>query len=146
MKYKIYRRKKKLKGKVTYQKRDPYVFNPSYHKREDVIDVSKLSIYNKDMTNNILSAKYIRRYKNILKMIYLLFRDEFPSDDGYPVVLGEIEKLRCLILDKYHKYLSQENEKLFLDELSYIENEVRNRLLEEVFMRHSFTDQNDFIR
>jgi len=146
MKYKIYRRKKKLKGKVTYQKREPYVFNPSYHKRKDVIDVSKLSIYNKDMTNNILSAKYIRRYKNILKMIYLLFRDEFPSDDGYPVVLGEIEKLRCLILDKYHKYLSQKNEKLFLDELSYIENEVRNRLLEEVFMRHSFTDQNNFIR
>ena len=44
MKYKIYRRKKKTTGKVKYSNELPFSFNPSYHKNENIIDISKLSI------------------------------------------------------------------------------------------------------
>ena len=92
MNYKIYRRKKKIIGKVKYSQNLPYVFNPSYHKNDSIIDINKLSIYNQRMINNILVKKYIRKYKNLLKMVYLLFQDAFPGDTGFPAVIGEIDK------------------------------------------------------
>ena len=145
MNYKIYRRKKRLKGKVKYSKDLPYVFNPSYHKNKDIIDIDKLSIYNKEMINNILIKKYIRKYKNLLKMVYLLFHDAFPGDTGYPAVLGEIDKLRGILLDKYHKYLAMENEKHFLKQLDYIESETKKKFLEDrIFSQQLF--QSNFIR
>lgn len=139
MNYKIYRRKKKIKGIVKYTKDLPYVFNPSYHKSDSIIDINKLSIYNKMMINNVLVKKYVRRYKTLLKMVYLLFNDAFPGDSGYPAVLGEIDKLRGILLDKYHKYISVENEKHFLKQLDYIENETKKRFIEErIFAQPAF--------
>ena len=131
MKYKIYRRKKRLKGKVKYSKDLPYVFNPAYHKNDNIIDISKLSIYNKQMINNIIVKKYIRKYKNLLKMVYLLFHDAFPGDSGFPAFLNETDRLRSIILDKYHKFLAAKNEKKFLKELDYIEKEVQKKFIEE---------------
>lgn len=131
MKYKLYRRKKRLKAKIKYSKNDPYVFNPSYHKNDNIIDISKLSIYNEKMINNILVKKYIRKYKSLLKMVYLLFHDAFPGDTGYPAVLGEVDKLRATLIDKYNKYLALVNQKKFLKELDYIESEVKKKFIEE---------------
>ena len=145
MNYKIYRRKKRLKGIVKYSKDEPYTFNPAYRKREDIIDVSKLTICNKDMINNILMQKYIRKYKTLLKMVYLLFNDAFPGDTGYPAVLGEVDKLRAILLDKYHKYLAMEKEKQFLKELDYIETEVKKKYIEEKLYSQQFFE-NNFIR
>ena len=136
MKYKIYRRKKKISGKVKYSEKLPYIFNPSYHKNENMIDISKLSIYNDNMINNILVKKYIRKYKSLLKMVYLLFQDAFPGDTGFPAVLGEVDKLRATLIDKYNQYLRVENQKKFLKELDYIESEVKRKFIEEtLFMR-----------
>lgn len=132
MKYKVYRHKKRLKGKIKYSKDiAPYVFNPSYHKNNNIIDISKLSIYKKEMINNIIIKKYIRKYKNLLKMVYLLFQDAFPGDTGYPAVLGEVDKLRATLIDKYNKYLAIENQKKFLKELDYIEKEVKQKFVTE---------------
>lgn len=146
MSYKLYKRKKRIKGTVKYTKKKPYVFNPAYRKNDNIIDVSKLSVYNDFMINNILTKKYIRRYKNLLKMVYLLFNDAFPGDVGFQAVLGEIDKLKALINDKYHKYLELEKERLFLKELDYIESEVNKKFLEQIILRDSFTHKTDFIR
>jgi hypothetical protein len=142
MKYKIYRRKKRLNGNVKYSKDLPYVFNPSYHKSENIIDISKLSIFNKDMINNIIEQKYIRKYKALLKMVYLLFHDAFPGDSGYPAVLGQVDKLRATLIDKYNKYLALENQKKFLKELDYIEAEVKKKFIEERMLVQQFVQGN----
>ena len=146
MSYKIYRRKKRLKGVVTYSKRPPYVFNPAYRKSDKYIDISKLSIYNSQMINSILVKKYIRKYKNLLKMVYLLFNDAFPGDVGYQAVLGEVDKLKALLNDKYHKYLALEKEKLFLKELDYIEEEVKKKFLEQIIFRNPFIEETNYMR
>jgi len=130
MKFKIYRRKKKLTGKVHYSKKLPYIFNPAYRKNDEIIDISKLSIYNAKMIDNILSEKYKRKYKRLLKLVYLLYNDAFPGDSGYPAVLDESAKLRSLLIDKYDKYLSLNKRKKFLKELDYIESEVKLRYVE----------------
>lgn len=146
MGYKIYRRKKRLKAKVTYSKHEPYVFNPSYHKSDEIVDISKLSLYNTKMTDNILSKKYVRKYKKLLKMVYLLLNGEIPSDSGTPAVLGEVDKLRALLNDKYEKYLSLEKVKLYLKELDYIEKELRSNYLEKLLFRDVFPEERNFIR
>jgi len=130
MKFKIYRRTKKLSGTIHYSKKAPYVFNPAYRKNDEIIDISKLSIYNGKMIDNILSQKYLRKYKNLLKLVYLLYNDAFPDDSGYPAVLDESAKLRSILIDKYDKYLSLNKKKKFLKELDYIESEVKLRYVE----------------
>lgn len=130
MKYKLYKRKKRLNGNVTYSKQKPYIFNPAYRRNKNIIDINKLVIYNSKMIDNILQKKYIRRYKNLLKMVYLLFNDAFPGETGYPAVLDETSKLRSIILDKYYQYLSLAKSKQFLKELDYIEKEVQMKFIE----------------
>ena len=131
MKYKIYRRKKGLKGEVTYSNDKPYVFNPAYRRSDDIIDINKFVLYNSQMIDNVLEKKYIRRYKNLLKMVYLLFNDAFPDDSGFPVVLDESSKLRATLIDKYNKYLSLQKQKKFLKQLDYIDSEVKLKYLEQ---------------
>lgn len=146
MKYKIYRRKKRLKGVVTYSKKEPYVFNPAYRKSDKIIDIDKLSLYNSDMTNNILVKKYIKRYKHLLKMVYLLFNNEIPTGDGTPAVLSEIDKMRGIINDKYHKYITLENERLFLKELDYIEKELKQNYIERVLFEKRIIGNQNLMR
>ena len=146
MKYKVYHRKKKLTGKVKYSKELPYVFNPSYHKNDKIIDISKLSIYNKNMINNIIVKKYIRKYKNLLKMVYLLFHDAFPGDTGYPAVLGELDKLRATLIDKYEMFLAREKEEKFLKELAYIEKEIQKKFISEKIFMNNFIQTNGINR
>ena len=146
MNYKIYRRKKKIIGKVKYSQNLPYVFNPSYHKNDSIIDINKLSIYNQRMINNILVKKYIRKYKNLLKMVYLLFHDAFPGDTGYPAVLGEVDRLRATLIDKYEMFLAREKEEKFLKELAYIEKEVQKKFISEKIFMNEFVETNGLNR
>ena len=146
MKYKVYRLKKKLNGKVHYSDKDPYIFNPAYRRSDDIIDINKFVLYNSKMIDNILEKKYIRRYKNLLKMVYLLFSDAFPDDSGFPAVLDESSKLRVLLLDKYHKYLSLAKEKKFLKELDYIESEVKLKYLEQKIYENQMLELSGYKR
>ena len=75
-------------------------------------------------------------------MVYLLFNDAFPDDSGYPAVLGEVDKLRGLLLDKYHKYLEIEKEKKFLKELEYIETEIKKKYIEDKLYRYELSPNN----
>ena len=59
--YKLYRRKKRLKGKVKYSKNLPYTFNPAFRRHDDIVDVSKLTIYNQKLITNILDKKLLNQ-------------------------------------------------------------------------------------
>ena len=146
MKYKIYHRKKSLKGIVTYSNQKPYIFNPAYRRSDDIIDINKFVLYNSDMIDNVLEKKYIRRYKNLLKMVYLLFNDAFPDDSGYPAVLDESSKLRSILLDKYNKYLSLNKQKKFLKELDYIDSEVKLKYIEHRLYESQILEMNGYRR
>lgn len=146
MKYKIYRRKKKMNGKVFYSKQKPYIFNPAYRRNKNIIDINRFVLYNSKMIDNILEKKYIRRYKNLLKMVYLLFNDAFPDDTGYPAVLDESSKLRSILLDKYNQYLSLVKQKKFLKELDYIESEVKLKYLEQKIFESQMMEFNGINR
>ena len=145
-KYKLYRRKKSLKGVVHYRKQPPYIFNPAYRRSPDIIDVSKLSLFNGKMIDNVLERKYIRRYKNLLKLVYLLFNDQFPGETGFPIVLDESDHLRSILLNKYQKYLSTHKSKKFLKELDYIDSEVKMKFLEYKMFQNDFYQYNDYRR
>lgn len=146
MDYKVCRNKKSLKGKVHYTKTKPYVFNPAYRKNDKIIDINKLSLYNSYMINNVLQRKYIRKYKNLLKMVYLYFNDPLPDSDSCPKILDECERLKSILLDKYHKYLSLEKEKKYIKELCYIESEVKQKYLEFKLFEQQIMEYSGFRR
>lgn len=146
MNYKIYRNKKRFKGEVSYSNQKPYIFNPAYRKSDDIIDINKFVLYNPKMIDNILEAKYIRRYKNLLKMVYLLFNDAFPGDTGFPAVLDESSKLRATLEDKYNKYLSLSKQKKFLKQLDYIDSEVKMKYLEQRIFESQIMEMNGIRR
>lgn len=146
MTYKIYKTKKKMTGKVSYSTQKPYVFNPAYRRSDDIIDINRFVLYDSKMIDNILEKKYVRRYKNLLKMVYLLFNDAFPGDTGYPAVLDESSKLRATLTDKYNKYLSLSKQKKFLKQLDYIDSEVKMKYLERRIFESQIMEMNGMRR
>lgn len=128
--YKLYRRKKRMKATIYHTSANFYSFNPAFRKNDKIIDINKLTIYNSKMINNVLSKKYIRRYKNLLKLVYLLFNDVFPDDSGYSSVLNESDKLKGILTDKYRKFLEIEEYEKYMKELSLIDNEVQKKFIE----------------
>ena len=79
-------------------------------------------------------------------MVYLLFHDAFPGDTGYPAVLGELDKLRATLIDKYEMFLAREKEEKFLKELAYIEKEIQKKFISEKIFMNNFVQTNGINR
>ena len=77
------------------------------------------------MIEKILSMKFDKSFKQLVALALRVINDEDADDDTAMLVLDEVELVRQILLERYHKYISKEKEKLFLKKLRLIENEMR---------------------
>ena len=89
------------------------------------IKVNEVKIVDKVMIEKILSMKFDRAFKQLVALALRVINDEDADDDTAMIVLDEVELVRQILLERYHKFISQEKEKLFLKKLRIIENEIR---------------------
>lgn len=109
---------------VSIKDLDGYTFKPKKG-TGDYIKVNEVKIVDKVMIDKILSMKFDRSFKQLVALALRVINDEDADDDAAEVVLGEVELVRQILLERYHKFISQEKEKLFLKKLRIIENEMR---------------------
>ena len=77
------------------------------------------------MIEKILSMKFDRSFKQLVALALRVINDEDADDDTAMLVMDEVELVRQILLERYHKYISKEKEQLFLKKLRIIENEIR---------------------
>lgn len=78
-----------------------YVFYPK-KKIKKILSLNKVCVYEKDLINSILMKKLKFRLTNILEV------DEDDSSDP-KIAFDKVYRLKLMVLEKYKKYLYEEN-------------------------------------
>ena len=109
---------------VSIKELDGYTFKPKQGEN-NYIKVNEVKIVDKVMIEKILSMKFDRSFKQLVALALRVINDEDADDDTAMIVLDEVELVRQILLERYHKFISKEKEQLFLKKLRIIENEIR---------------------
>lgn len=109
---------------VSIREIDGYQFKPKKTK-DNYIKVSKVTIIDKVMIDKILTMKFNKAFKKVVALALQVINDEDSDEGNVTIVLGEVELVREILLNKYQKFLNYKKEQLFLKKLRLIENELR---------------------
>ena len=109
---------------VSIKELDGYVFRPRTTK-DNYIKVNQVTIVDRVMIDKILTMKFEKSFKKVVALALSVINNEDADDGDATIVLGEVELVREILLNRYQKFLSYEKEQLFLKKLRLIENELR---------------------
>lgn len=105
-------------------------------KDKTIISVNKVLVVDKSLTDNILSIKFNDKFKTLLKYAMYVINDEDATSTDTAIVLDEVAMLKGILLNRYQKFLSKEKERLLLEKLRLIENQIRSK--DFAIKMHSF--------
>lgn len=97
----------------------PKSLNSSY------IKVNEVRMVDRDMIEKILTMKFDKAFKRVVALVMHVLEDEEADEGDTTIVLGEVELVREILLNRYQKFLDKEKEELFLKKLRLLENELR---------------------
>lgn len=106
-----------------------YSFKPKSISK-NYIKVNDVRVVNPRMIDRILSLKFDKALRRVIKLATVVINDDDASESDTQLVFGEVELVRQILLNRYQKFLNQEKEKLFLQKLRLIENELRIKQME----------------
>ena len=115
---KNYDEKKKV---LLYEEKKSYSFTP----KKGYKKVKKITVLDKDMTSSILEDKIIRKYNLLIKIIYDLISSDDTTSGDVLAAYTELDRLRNIMLYKYHEYLRKEFIDKYLKKLYILELELK---------------------
>lgn len=112
---------------------DTYYVIPINNNKRNRIKVKSIRLYNKNIVNDIYSQEFKYAYQNLASLVitYLLAKDDDIDGDGdsnMGLLLGELEKMIADMKETYKGFLKREEYREYLDELTYLHNELKNKL------------------
>lgn len=112
---------------------DTYYVIPINNNKRNRIKVKSIRLYNKNIVNDIYSQEFKYAYQNLASLVitYLLANDDDIDGDGdsnMGLLLGELEKMIADMKETYKGFLKREEYREYLDELTYLHNELKNKL------------------
>lgn len=114
MKYKISKNKNKYKSSKRISFDDGFDFNKKI----------KITIYNKDMINNIINSK-IKSKLNKISILNMLYENDDDDDSTGRLIQIKIEELRQIILGEYKEYISDKKAQSLLKDLNGLETKYK---------------------
>ena len=120
----LIKKKHKDESVVSIKELEGYTFKPRLTK-DSYIKVNAVTIVDKVMIDKILTMKFNKSFKKVVQLALRVINDEDADDGDVSIVLGEVELVREILLNRYQKFLNFEKEQLFLKKLRLIENELR---------------------
>ena len=109
---------------VSIKELDGYIFRPKTNK-DSYIKVNQVTIVDRVMIDKILTMKFEKSFKKVVALALSVINNDDADEGDATIVLGEVELVREILLNRYQKFLSYEKEQLFLKKLRLIENELR---------------------
>ena len=127
MTYKVKKSKKKWNIDYFEYDLDGFTFHPKHTANND-LNITSIKIFNEDMIKNLVSSKITTKFKLLYNTIMQTLYDEDSSNDANEVVLGEIQKFRSALEIRYKKFMKNEEYKQYVDNLYYLDIELRNKM------------------
>ena len=108
---------------LEYDMLDGYKVTPKVQK-EGAVEVSKIVFVNPNLTEKLIKKKINKKIQELLNSI----NDDDGDNGMLERSLMDAERLRMQIIQKYVKYLGNTYQKLTLDKLQIIINELKFKL------------------
>lgn len=106
---------------LLYEEKKSYSFTPKKgYKR-----VKKVTVLDKDMVSSILEDKIIKKYNLLIKIIYDLISSDDTTSGDVLAAYTELDRIRNIMLYKYHEYLRKEFVDKYLKKLYVLEMELK---------------------
>ena len=125
-------KKDKYCGSINYMEYDldGYIFKPKNRNNGKYIKVKQVKIVKNDMITNLLMQKFEKSFDRLGQIIInFLYQDESEADEGdFIILLDEVARLKSIVEIKYRKHLGIEKYKEYIDELHFLDNQIRQKL------------------
>ncbi len=93
----------------------------------------KVTLVSDELKNKYAIKMINKKLKTCYKKIFNFLTSEDDSESGIKACLGEIEKLKSCILNKYKEFLKDKEYKEFLAKTVITENEFKNKYHEREY-------------
>ena len=103
------------------------------NRKNGAIKIKKMIIVDTAMANHYSKEQLDKRFKKLYNFIYKFLISEDNSEDGVKACLGEIEKVKSEIFNKYKEFLKNKQYREYLAKIVLTENEFRNKYLEREY-------------
>lgn len=113
--------------KITYFS---YNYKGLVIKRKNKKKFDKITLVDQELIDNYINAKLDKKFKNLVVLIFEMLRTPGETEEGVGEILGEINKLKGLLENKYKYYLNILEYERFLKKISLIEKSLREKLIE----------------
>ena len=129
MEYVIYAKNKK--SKVLFYKKDVdgLEIKPSGGKTAS-INVDKLLLTDPELINEYISIRLEKKFKEIITKLYEILNDPDTDEDGVSMLLGEVERFKEIVNNKYARFLGIQKKREFLAKIILIEEELKKKYME----------------
>lgn len=101
------------------------------------LKIDEIIIYEPKLIEEVLNIKFNTAFKKIANLIVKISNDEDPNDEDVLMVIGEISRLKGIILNKYNTFLKLTIQKSMLKKIALMEMKLKNKLLS-----YNFSPQN----
>ena len=113
-------------GSATFNKElDGYNFKSNH---SNSLNVSDILIAKPELVDKILTNNFKEKYKRLVMIVLSIMRASDTSEGDCLLALGEVERLKDILLHRYHKNIKREKEELFLDQLCQLESQLHQKI------------------
>ena len=106
-----------------------YKMKPQIKKRKNMLEVKEIILIEKNLQANVCRIKF----KHLFHRLFEIVMNILDSDDSFEgdsiIALDEIKRAKLKLLDEYSQFLSKEEIKLMLKKLDYLENGLKNNII-----------------
>ena len=117
---------------ITYMEYDldGYKFHPRYNYNQPYIRVNTVTIYKRDMIENMVANRFENQFRKLASIIYRFLEtdEDDTSDSDCLLLLDDVERLRRSMELDYKKYLENRAYIEYIHELAYLDNQIRQKL------------------
>ena len=97
------------------------------------IKVKSILICDSKLKSKYIGKQLDKKISHVCKTIYKFLVSEDDSEDGIKACLGEIEKIKSVIFNKYKEHMKNKMYKDYLAKIVILENEFKNKYREREF-------------
>ena len=135
--------KDKYKGEIVYVNYDKikgYKFTPKKNLQYDGIKVNEMIIIKPSFIEKIIKRKIKNRLDFYLKLI-IENLDGSDSDDDTRIALGDLQRYKKVINERYSIYLDEKYMELLNKKMDVIERELKNNLIYSDYLEEDLENE-----
>ena len=107
---------------------------------KDHKDIKKVTITDKKIASKYANKQMDKNLKKVYDKIFKFLTSEDDSENGIKACLGEIEKCKSMLFNKYKEALTNKKYKEYLAKIAITESEFKNKYYEREYYSKIIND------